>query len=181
MEDLASEDQVEIEVNPEMSDFDDLSDGKGNKAGLKTDSLEGKTEEECQSKPVQETHANEEDNLLSGVKRQKKMEIIKEEEGEEEMESEGVSCEGRERGGKWREDIPEDARVMEMKLREKLLEAQLKRLEERERVMKGGGHGSAGDASLTGEEEPGELVELDLRQRALESLLAKRREKMGHT
>ena len=148
---------------------------------------------------------------------------------------------------KEKESITEDALLVEMKLRERLLEAQVRRLTEREEqrikkervkndnnssdesdgesgelmepgevtdepgevtgepgevteepgelmepgevteepgevteepgeVTEGPGEVTEGPGEVT--EEPGELMELDLRQRALESLLAKRREKL---
>ena len=78
----------------------------------------------------------------------------------------------------WRQDIPEGAILMEMRLRERLLEAQVRRLTEREARRSETGVASG---TSEGEEcgEPGQLVELDLRQRALESMLAKRRQKLG--
>ncbi len=113
----------------------------------------------------------------------------------------------------------EDSQLLEMKLREKLLEAQVRRLTEKEEQRKreeeqrkrkednkrvNGSDETVGELEECSESsidpgksiepgklidpgksiepgksiDPGELIELDLRQKALESLLAKRREKL---
>ncbi len=98
----------------------------------------------------------------------------------------------------------EDSQLLEMKLREKLLEAQVRRLTEKEEQRKReeeqrkrkedkrvsdetvGELEECSESSIDPGKsiepgksiDPGELIELDLRQKALESLLAKRREKL---
>ena len=84
----------------------------------------------------------------------------------------------------WIQDIPKGGVLMEMRLRERLLEAQVRRLTEREARQSEMGVASGtseeeGEGSDGEEDEPGQLMELDLRKRALESMLAKRRQKLG--
>lgn len=106
---------------------------------------------------------------------------------------------------RWHVDIPEEARLLEMRFREKLLEAQVKRLSKIGEVNQrnndqdsscmvpdcDGPQSEDSDENESSnrnesdseqdESEPGELAELDLRQRALESLLNRRKEKLKST
>ena len=179
---VAKEDEIEVNV---------LSD-----EALTCDNNKARNHENDQpmedNKSVTKTkkHKKTESEKPGAVKsRWRRVEKDQQETNEErEDDEDGGSWEGSEEK-RWKKDVPDDARLLEMRLREKLLEAQVRRLADREAQRKKEQEekqeekevtvsGSCSDGGESDEGEPGEMVELDLRHRALQSLLVKRREKL---